>query len=220
MKTLCLSHLLNDQTPGFGGQKAIFFKNVNLISEGKSSNSQEWTLSNHIGTHIDLPAHFDQVGQRLEDMGDDFWNFQFPFLIAHEAKKNEILDLANDREKIPKNCDFLILKTGFEKHRAGQTYWSENPGLSPDLGDWLRKNRPNVRCIGFDFISITAFQHRELGRKAHRHFLHHDGIGKPICAIEDMNLSKLATTPKQIVVAPLYVEGADGAPVTVFAFLD
>lgn len=219
MKTICLSHYLNDHTPGFGGQKSFFKKDINLISKGKSSNSQEWTLSNHIGTHIDLPSHFDDQGKRLHQFVPEEWFFDHPFLIQYPAEKNEILYLLELLNSIPKNCDILILKTNFQRFRNEDSYWKENPGLAPELGDWLRKNRPNIRCIGFDFISITAFQHRELGRKAHKHFLHHTGEGHPILAIEDMNLEGLKNSPSRVVVAPLFVEGADGAPVTVFAFV-
>jgi kynurenine formamidase len=65
-----------------------------------------------------------------------------------------------------------------------------------------------------DFISLTAYQHRELGRAAHKAFL---GGEHPILLVEDMDLNQLSSQPKSIVCAPLLMKGADGAPVHIIA---
>jgi kynurenine formamidase len=76
--------------------------------------------------------------------------------------------------------------------------------------------------IGFDFISLSSYAHRDLGREAHRAFLAEleiDGDNKdPILIIEDMDLSKIKICLSKIIVSPLRFEMADGAPVTVFGF--
>ena len=214
-----LSHYLSSSTQGYGGAQSFKVREVSSIAEGKSSNSQEWTLSNHIGTHIDLPAHFDSQGKRLHEFDDNFWIFKAPHLIHLPSQADEIISLSNIFESIPDQADFLIIKTDFQRFRSHKEYWNNNPGLSPDLADYLRKNKKSLRGVGFDFISLTAYQNRELGRKAHRHFLESSREGSSLCIIEDMNLEKLKTSPKALCVAPLWVEGADGSPVSVFAFL-
>ena len=74
-----------------------------------------------------------------------------------------------------------------------------------------------MRAIGFDFISLTAYQHREIGREAHRAFLAKYRDKPPIRIIEDMALAALSKAPSEVTVLPLFVRGADGAPVTVLA---
>ena len=216
---ISLSHYLNINTPGYGGAQSFNVRETSSISQGKSSNSQEWILSNHVGTHIDLPAHFDSKGKRLHEYDDSFWLFKSPFLLEIPALENEIITVSALFDTIPTHADFLILKTGFQRHRDQKKYWNNNPGLSPELGDYLRQNKKNLRCIGFDFISLTSYQNRELGREAHRRFLEESREGSPLCIIEDMNLKNLQTSPSALSVAPLWVEGADGSPVTVFAFI-
>ena len=70
--------------------------------------------------------------------------------------------------------------------------------------------------IGFDSISLTSYQHREIGRKAHQCFLG-DGEGEPILIIEDMNLDPLQTKPIKVFSIPMLYEKADGAPTTIVA---
>ena len=78
--------------------------------------------------------------------------------------------------------------------------------------------------IGFDFVSLSCFQARDLGRRAHRAFLAQrpDGleeVAAPILVIEDMHLAELDVAPRRVVIAPLMYDAADGAPVTVIAEL-
>jgi len=71
--------------------------------------------------------------------------------------------------------------------------------------------------MGFDAISLTSFQHRELGREAHRAFLCPHKTHNPILIIEDMHLEKLTHTPASVICGPLMLKDADGVPVTVIA---
>lgn len=217
-QALFLSHFLSEKTPGYGGSQGFKTRHVNKIQEGSSSNAQEWILSNHIGTHIDLPSHFDDAGKRLEAFGCDEWIFNSPYLLEINPGPGEILVPDEQFEKIPMTADMLIIKTGFQKHRNEDLYWQNNPGLSPDLAAWIREKRPNLKCIGFDFISITSYSNRPLGRIAHKAFLGLDHKTNPLRVIEDMKLDELVQTPKSVIVAPVVVLNADGAPVTVIAF--
>ena len=212
-----LSHHLSEKTPGYGGSSGVKIRHVSRICDGASSNSQEWLMSNHIGTHVDLPAHFDNRGQRLESFSANDWIFRRPFLSKIEVEPGEIISLRTEFETLPKDVDFLIIKTNFQKFRNDRLYWENNPGLSPDLGKWFRNYRPNIRCIGFDFISITSYSNRPLGRIAHKAFLGIDGETQPLRVVEDMKLDELDVHPSMILVSPVLVEGADGSPTTIIA---
>lgn len=216
-RSIFLSHFLNEDTPGYGGSTGFKRSHISEISKGATSNSQEWILSNHIGTHIDLPSHFDDNGPRLEDFKASDWVMEKPFLINLTVAENQIIEHSAAFDLIPADCDFLLIKTQFQKNRSDALYWSNGPGLSPELAKWIRSNRPSIKILGFDFISITSFPNRPLGRIAHREFLGTQGQGKPLRVIEDMKLDELTDSPKRIVVAPLLVKNADGTPVTVIA---
>ena len=93
-------------------------------------------------------------------------------------------------------------------------YWQENPGIEPSVANYLIEKYPNIRTIGFDFISLTSFKHRSVGKQAHLSFLNPE---KPITVIEDMHLEKLDSCPSKINVFPLLVKNIDSAPVNVIA---
>lgn len=212
-----LSHRLDQATPGYGGKSGFSATLVKSITLGESNNSSHWELSNHIGTHVDAPFHFDQNGATVDTFLADFWIFNRPELIDRPASDSEIIGIEEWARAISVETDIVLLRTGFESKRSQRDYWENNPGLAPDLGSWLRENRPNLRVIGFDFLSVTSYQNRSLGRLAHQAFLTETGRGAPLLPLEDMALARLKCSPKTVIVSPLRVVGADGAPVTVLA---
>lgn len=212
-----LSHTLSSNTPGYGGKKDFTSRSVKSIRDGGSCNQSEWQFNNHIGTHIDAPFHFSDLGKTLDQYPAQFWIFHHPQLILIRAEASQIIEPNIWCDSIATDTDLLLLKTDFEQWREDEKYWAHNPGLSPDLGLWLRKNRPQLKIVGLDFISITSYDHRPLGKAAHQAFLHESYPGTPLLVIEDMHLRELKTNPRKVIVSPLRVEKADGSPVTVMA---
>ena len=155
-----LSYALSENTPGYAGRSDFSFECTKSMSKGDSCNQQEWKLSNHVGTHVDAPSHFSAKGKSVDEFGPDFWIANNPFMLDIPATPGELIDLNFYSKDIPKDCDFLIIKTNFEKYRSENKYWEENPGISPASGSFLRMNFAQLKFIGFDFISLTSFQHR------------------------------------------------------------
>jgi arylformamidase len=208
-----LSHTLDVDTPGFGGTKGFSRDVLRSINSGDSSNSELWTFNNHVGSHVDSPRHFSSAGPTISDYAASHWIFDHVTVLSIATKNDEIISPDAWCDGIPNDCELLLLKTGFEAVRSEEAYWKHNPGLSPDLATWLRAHRPSVRSIGFDFISLTAFQHRALGREAHQAFLRH--ITSPILIFEDLKLSACGQNLTQVIALPLMVKNGDGGPVTV-----
>ena len=218
-----LSHILNDKTPVYGNHGSLLLNRIKRIENGDSSNNTELSFHSHFGTHVDAPYHFDPKGQTLENYPASFWRCNNPYLIDYKASVEEIIGLDQIGvllNTIPHDCDFLLLRTGFENYRRpglDSKYIYHGPGLSPEVGLWLREYR-QLKMIGFDFISLTSYANRELGRRAHTAFLakqEKHGAGNPVLIVEDMHLSELNKLPKTIWVIPIRFEKADGSPVTV-----
>lgn len=202
-------------TPLYGGGKGISVKPDRSIDLGDTANTKNLAFQNHSGTHIDFPNHFFRDGLTSETYDASYWIFQRPSLICRDIEENIIIDLNEEELRdVPSDTDFLIFKTGFGKYRGREKYWKYNPGFAPAFADTLRKKFPALKVLGMDFISLTGYQNRELGREAHRCFL---GGDRPILLIEDMNLSQLVSSPKSISCLPLMIHGIDGAPVTIVA---
>ena len=210
-KYIYLSHFLDTDTKLYGGEKSTIISSHKSISKGDSSNTTFLSFCNHAGTHIDFPKHFSNNGKTVNDYLPDFWVFNRPYILDYKARENEIINIPFELYNIPDETDFLIVKTGFQKYRNKDKYWKYNPGLDPDFALKVRKRCPYIRIVGFDFISVSSFQNRELGRKAHKEFL----INNDILLIEDMNLGELSDNLKKIICLPLMIDNIDGSPVTI-----
>jgi len=218
-KYIYLSHFLTPSTPTYGDRDKFSIQENSSISKGDTANSFSISFStNHLGTHIDLPKHFYDDGKTLNDFEPSYWVYYNISLVEISKGKGELI-IPKDFFDVPinKESDILLIRTGFEKYRNEKIYWEENPGIDPSVGDYLRNEYPNIRTIGFDFISLTSFQHRALGKESHRNFLNNKD--RFVTIIEDMSLIILGTPPKKIIVVPLLIKNIDSSPVTIIAEL-
>jgi len=215
---ILLSHIIDSETPTYGNRDTLIIEDVSRISDGASANSSKWTFtSNHLGTHIDMPKHLYEDGQALTDVPIGFWFSDSVQLIDVVCDRAQLLEMDHLYDKVNVQTEVLLIRTGYEKYRNTDKYWNDNPGLAAGVGKWLRENRPNIKMIGFDFISLTSWKYREHGKEAHLAFLNPDATGNPICIIEDMSLNKMTSSPKTIIISPIMIKNTNGAPVTVFA---
>ena len=207
-------------TPMYGGKKGFLSEFLSSIEKGDTANTQKWEFPNHLGTHIDFPFHFHQNGQTADDFTADFWVIQGKStqILDVDLKDNNLLISYEDvkNKNLNFNAKFIILKTGFGRYRSQEKYWKNNPGLSMDFSEWIINNFKKIKIIGLDSISISSWQHREVGREVHKKLLSPE---KPILIIEDMNLSKVTSDSiiKKIYIAPLMVNKSDGSPCTILA---
>lgn len=212
-----LSHILRQDTPTYGNRDRVIVRVNSSIRSGETTNSSCLVLSNnHIGTHIDVPRHFSIEGKRTFDYPISDYVFEH-CQVVDIPKDSACLLEPEDFEKCPidKEIDLLLIRTGFEAKRGTDAYWNDNPGLSPDLADYFRDKFPDLRCVGFDFISVTSWKHRQEGNLAHKAFLVPKKGRKEIWAIEDMSLINAPSSIKRTIVSPFFVEDGNGAAVAV-----
>ncbi len=216
---ILLSHRLQTDTPSYGNRDRVEIEPNASIERGDTANTSSLTLSNnHIGTHIDVPRHFAIDGKRTYDYPISDYVFNHVNIVDIPRVESCLIG-PNDFKNcnIDNDIDLLLIRTGFEKKRGADVYWNNNPGLAPELARFFRDKYPELRCVGFDFISLTSWQFRNEGRQAHREFLTPSGNHNEIWCIEDMSLENAPSQIKKVVVAPLLVEGGNGGPVTVIA---
>lgn len=209
----------------YGGGKAPELSQEKCLDKGDSCNTLQLSLSNHAGTHVDCPSHFDPTGKTLTDYPPSHWHCRQLQILTVTLDAAEIctaqhLQKAYERTGLKNQpAEAVLLFTGWHQKRNNKIYWESPPGFSPELAPWLRKTVPSIRFFGFDLISLSSFKHRDLGREAHRAFLCHE---HPISIIEDMNLAPLSSgfSCTDLLISPLMLEKADGAPCTVWANRD
>lgn len=207
-----LSYPLRRDTPLYGDTTPVRISPVKRISGGDTCNTYELALSNHSGTHVDFPNHFFDEGPALamSAIGDLIFN---SVQILDCPKKEDGLVVVDDlKGRIARDCDLLMIKTGFYRFRGQEKYRLRNPGISPEAAAWLRAEHAGIKAIGIDAISITAFQKRDLGRKAHQALLNG---GNAVLIIEDVDLSGNHDGLARVFVVPLFVEMVDSMSCTI-----
>lgn len=216
-----LSYVLDKNTPTYGNRNKLIIEKKSDMAKGDVANDSFINTTVHIGTHIDMPYHFYEDGQTIENFDADFWVFEKILFIDLEAKelviKDELIELLKGIEDI--GYELLIVKTGICDIRNKKSFWSENFGFASEVYDYLIEKFPNIRVFGFDSISVSSFAHRMIGREAHRRFLNPK---KPILLLEDMDLRKIDahTNFHKIIISPLRIAQCDGLPCTVFGIIN
>lgn len=227
-KIVRLSYTLGEGMPLYPGTPGTELSVVKSKDHGDSCNTSLITLSNHAGTHIDGPAHFDKFGKRIGDY--DAYSLIFRNIAIADCRKEAgepILpkDLAG---YLGDETDLLLIRTDFSKYRGpvvkgyeNDLYCSNNPYLHSDTAMMLREYLAGIKAIGIDCISISSLANKEMGKKAHEILLNVGNFKKdPILVIEDMFIPEAPSKIDEIIVVPLYCEVIDSAPCTILGFMD
>lgn len=215
---LFLSYPLTNDTPSYGDRDS-FNESINSeILNGVGANTSKWVFTNnHLGTHVDTPFHFYNSGKKILDFTADELFFYNIHILYKPQSKGELIDLTNQEiSTIPVYTDFLIIKTDYCNLRGTQKYIFDNPGLDKKLASKLKAFLPNLRVIGFDFISLTSWNYREHGRESHRAFL---GSDNDFLIIEDMDLTLITENSKikNLIMVPIRTNHGNGGPVTLIS---
>lgn len=218
---IMLSHALEENSPVHIGLKNPEITPNSQISKGGGYNSYIINVENHSGTHVDAPGHFIDGGRIISQYKLDELVFNNPIILDVPKKQNESIKLDDVSGVDLKGVDCIFFHTGFSKIRKKdpKTYLNFNPGIAPDLVHWLRKNHPQIRCIGIDCISISSYQKPEKGKKAHLNaFIENKELGEPLLLVEDMNLEINENySLEMVLIIPWQIKGIDSAPCTVIA---
>jgi arylformamidase len=205
-----LSHHYEDGMPIFPGLPQPSFKPIAKVEDDGYAMS-EYHLLNHIGTHVDAPAHQIVGGDTLDEIGlerlvTDAVTINVSGREPGPISKHELEPhLHNVREG-----DIVFLYSDNGRNWGRDAYWT---GWSyPDAEAAHALIDKGISAIGFDGPSADPVDSTTFD--LHRIWL---GAGRMI--IE--NATNLDQLPEraQVVVAPLKVRDANGAPVRIFALL-
>jgi len=223
VRILSLSYHISTETPTYGDLPKPKIIPHKSIATGDTSNVYAITIYNHAGTHIDAPAHFVPNGRCISDYSPEELIFRSPLLVDIPKGPREWVEEENVKKAVKlKGVDCLLIRTGFGALRGQDLYKTHNPGISPEAILWLRREFQTIRCVGIDSISVSGFQERARGRRAHlAAFERRDELEEPLLLIEDMNLAVLNSGEKiqKILVVPWFILGIDSAPCTVLAWV-
>ena len=228
MAWLRLSYDVVTNMPVWPGTPNLEFEADSEIAEGSSSVCfvYRFCMSNHAGTHVDGPKHFNGAGKSVSAFEAGHYVFDSPVLVSLEKEPDALItesDLLGFKEDL-EDADLLLLRTGFgEKYRLAdpEFYVTHNPGLSAGAAHLLMNRYPRLRAIAVDMVSVSGYQHKREGTLTHQLLCGMDRQDeRAIMLIEDVDLSApelQGGALEQVILAPLFLPELDSSPCTLFA---
>lgn len=220
-----LTHRLVKAFPSFFGPQVV---SDQVLTDFDTAGffSKEWTLVEHIGTHIDSPGHFDEGNTLVDALDPD--NLVAPIVVVDITEKamedpnatvepEDLIAFERGHGRIPKRA-LVCMRSGWaakvddgDAFRGGSGFPDLNfPGFSIDATDWLVANRDPVG-IGLDTMSLDPGNSTTFD-------VHFGFLGTGRYGIESMaNLDAIPPRGALAFVGAVPWEDGSGAPCRVFA---
>lgn len=177
--------------------------------------SRKLVIGTHTGTHVDAPLHFVRGGKTIDALPLDLMVgpariVDLPVKPKTEVSLEALKKALGGREPGRR----LLLRWGWSKHWGKLYYYTHAPYLSVESCRWLISH--GVRLLGTDTPSIDCHDH---GWRTSNDCPNHRALlGKDVFLIEYLNnLTKIKGRSCELLVMPLNILGADGAPARVLA---
>uniref|UniRef100_T1JNL8 Cyclase n=1 Tax=Strigamia maritima TaxID=126957 RepID=T1JNL8_STRMM len=227
-----LSHNYNESTqywPTATQKFELTIQARGFIGDGLWYSSNNFCSSEHSGTHLDAPYHFNEHGWTVEQIPLDHL-FQIPAAVVDISERISqnihpldltVEDLAAWElvyGRIP-DKGIVIMHSGWIKnyHDSNSYYNSTTltdmhsfnfPGIDPQAAMWLVNNR-NIVAVGVDSASADG----KGEAKSHQILL-----GKNVYILENLaNVEQIPAKGAFIYALPMKIEGGSGAPCRVLA---
>jgi kynurenine formamidase len=195
--------------------------------------ANNFSSSEHGGTHLDAPVHFSKGARSVDQIPiDTFFGEAYVVDVVaaadasadHQVSVEDIQRAEAAQGPIPMNA-IVLLRTGFSKRWPDAARYLGTaergeaavpklhfPGLHPDAARWLLANR-TMKAIGIDTASIDYGQSTLF--ESHRALYERN-----VPAFENLtNLDRLPPRGASIVALPMKIGGGSGAPLRAVAVL-
>jgi arylformamidase len=210
MRIVDLSHHYADDMPLYPGLPSPSFRDIARVAVDGYAMS-EYHLLNHIGTHVDAPSHQIAGGDTLDEIPlerlvTDAVTVDLSARDPGPIGRDELEPLLGDLGA----GDWLFLCSGNGRNWGSDAYWT---GWSyPDTEASRALIERGISGVGFDGPSADPVDTETFD-------LHKVWLGAGRMILENLTNLELLPSRTQVVVAPLKVRGANGAPARVLAFV-
>jgi len=181
--------------------------------EKQGWNAKMLHIYSHAGTHLDAPHHFGVKGPFVDEIAvEKFIGKAWLLDLSGIEPKGlmKLADLGTLQGKIQAG-DSLVIKTGWSKRLAEDSYRDELPRISEELALWLAAKK--IKMLAVEPPSVADVNNLEEVSLIHKILL-----GAEIVIIEGLtNLDALSSEHFTLIALPLKIENGDGAPARVIA---
>jgi arylformamidase len=180
------------------GDTAFEYQLVWKRSAGAAVNVGSARMSTHCGTHVDAPFHFDEDGQKVDELS--LTTFIGKTLVIHARGCQNV-----SRNKLSRDLQGatrVLIRT--DAWGDPHSFPESIPVMDLDVPDWLRSQ--GIVLLGVDLPSVDALDSKDLP-------IHHALARNQIAILESLHLRDVEEGVYDLVAAPLKIVGGDAAPV-------
>ncbi len=223
-KVVDLTHTLAPNFPTFGNEQQVWVDKI-LSIEKDGYNVNKWTIIEHVGTHMDAPAHFTRDGMSADALPASVLVLPLAVIdVVAKAETNPDYQLTPDdirawesaNGRLPDNA-CVAMNSGWDRHVGTPKFRNADaqgvmhfPGFHGDTSEFLLKER-RVQGIVVDTLSLDHGPSKDF--KVHLTWLPAGRWGIEGAA----NLGQCPPKGATIVVGGPKIKGATGGPSRVFA---
>ena len=211
MRVVDLTHAFRNGMPVFPGLPEPSFEPIAKVEDDGYAMTR-YAMLNHIGTHVDAPAHQIAGGDTLDEIGlERLVTDAVTIDVSHRNPHGPVplAEIEPELDRVQPG-DIVLFYSDNARNYGSDAYWT---GWSyPDADAAHALIERGVSAIGFDGPSADPVDSTTFD--LHRIWL---GAGRMILE----NVANLDQLPEraQVVVAPMKVAAANGAPARIFALL-
>jgi kynurenine formamidase len=214
---LFLSYPLSMETPTPPAIPKMELSPFLSLEKGDEANVTLVKVVTHTGTHVDAPRHVTPQGLSISDFRPGELVFEQP-VVLDLPLEDDVLVMPFHLEGLVRglsDADLVMFRFGYGEVRESdpKRYSSHCPGFGVESARYLLEKFPRMRALGMDVPSLSCIKFLDRTMKAHNVLL--EGEGRRFLVIEDMNLDQDLDGLTAVIVAPLWISGADGGPATI-----
>lgn len=203
---LDISAPLRDDLVTWPGVVERFERNlVASLDAGDAMTVSHLGLGAHAGTHIDAPCHFLPEGGGVETV--PLSALMGPaFVVDVPDGVGVITDNFLDDANIPASAPRILAKTSNSGWSTRHTAFQESyVAFDESAAAWCMRH--DIELLAIDYLSVEPFDADTRDYPVHKTLL-----GAGIVVLESVDLADVAPGRYDLVVLPLLIPGADGAP--------
>lgn len=202
MKIYDVSVPIDSSTPVFPGDPEFRSKEVRSLNAKGDYQLHEVTMGNHIGTHVDAPAHFIQHGTTIDAVPLEVLNGRARVVEIHNAEKIDVPEL----KRLILVEDFRVLFKTRNSLLWNAPFTNDYIYLTKEAARFLSEN--GVKLVGFDYLSVDRY-----GDETYP--VHKTLLKNGIILVEGLNLAEVEEGEYEMSCLPLRFKGLDASPARV-----